>query len=98
MKTIGIVGCGAIGKALIQAAEAGKLSVRIENDVLLALVRAARYRGHGATNDAASFVCVRPPQQDDHHGHHYSRHPEDALEEVHHSEAGSPLSVLASTT
>jgi aspartate dehydrogenase len=29
MKTIGIVGCGAIGKALIQAAEAGKLSVRI---------------------------------------------------------------------
>ena len=29
MKTIGVVGCGAIGKALIQAAEAGKLSVRI---------------------------------------------------------------------
>jgi len=29
MKSIGIVGCGAIGKALIQAAEAGKLSVRI---------------------------------------------------------------------
>ena len=29
MKTIGIVGCGAIGKALIQAAESGKLSVRI---------------------------------------------------------------------
>ena len=25
MKSIGIVGCGAIGKALIQAAEAGKL-------------------------------------------------------------------------
>jgi len=29
MKSIGIVGCGAIGKALIQAADAGKLSVRI---------------------------------------------------------------------
>src|ERR1044071_5214025 len=29
MKSIGIVGCGAIGKALIQAAQAGKLSVRI---------------------------------------------------------------------
>src|SRR5258708_40183351 len=29
MKSIGIVGCGAIGKALIQAAEEGKLSVRI---------------------------------------------------------------------
>jgi aspartate dehydrogenase len=29
MKSIGIVGCGAIGKALIQAAEVGKLSVRI---------------------------------------------------------------------
>jgi aspartate dehydrogenase len=29
MKSIGIVGCGAIGKALIQAAESGKLSVRI---------------------------------------------------------------------
>jgi len=29
MKSIGIVGCGAIGKALIQAAQAGKLPVRI---------------------------------------------------------------------
>lgn len=29
MKSIGIVGCGAIGKALVQAAEGGKLSVRI---------------------------------------------------------------------
>lgn len=29
MKLIGIVGCGAIGKALIRAVEAGKLSVRV---------------------------------------------------------------------
>lgn len=29
MKTIGIVGCGAIGKALVRAVEAGKLSVRV---------------------------------------------------------------------
>lgn len=29
MKTIGIVGCGAIGKALVRAVEGGKLSVRI---------------------------------------------------------------------
>ncbi len=29
MKTIGIVGCGAIGKALVNAAEDGKLAVRI---------------------------------------------------------------------
>ena len=29
MKTIGIVGCGAIGKALVRAVKAGKLSVRV---------------------------------------------------------------------
>ncbi len=29
MKSIGIVGCGAIGKALIRAVEGGKLSVRV---------------------------------------------------------------------
>ena len=29
MKTIGIVGCGAIGKALVRAVESGKLSVRV---------------------------------------------------------------------
>src|ERR1051326_9362310 len=29
MKSIGIVGCGAIGRALIEAVESGKLAVRI---------------------------------------------------------------------
>ena len=29
MKSIGIVGCGAIGKALVRAVESGKLSVRV---------------------------------------------------------------------
>ena len=29
IKSIGIVGCGAIGKALVQAVEDGKLAVRV---------------------------------------------------------------------
>ncbi len=29
MKSIGIVGCGAIGKALLKAVEAGRLAVRV---------------------------------------------------------------------
>ena len=42
MKSIGIVGCGAIGKALVRAVEGGKLSVRVagvtSDDALLLVV------------------------------------------------------------